>query len=267
MNQTKWEDLGISNDFLFGKVMRNPKLCKTLIESILNIQIDHIEYLEEQKAIDLTLDAKSIRLDVYVADGKGTVYNLEMQTSDTKELPRRSRYYQGMIDLNLIDKGERYWKLNNSYVIFICTFDVFGKGRHIYTFENTCKEEEGLKLGDGTTKIFLNSSGTVNDVEGNLHAFLSYMDGKGAEGEFAEEIDQEVQKAKENKEWRRQYMTLLMRDQENLDKGIEIGEKRGREAGEKAEKILIAKNMLKEGCNIEFIQKITGLSAKEIGTL
>lgn len=33
--QTNWEDLGISNDFLFGKVMQNPELCKELLQRIL----------------------------------------------------------------------------------------------------------------------------------------------------------------------------------------------------------------------------------------
>ena len=51
----KWSELRISNDFLFGKVMRNQTVCKKLIELILDIQIDHIEYPENQKVIDLTI--------------------------------------------------------------------------------------------------------------------------------------------------------------------------------------------------------------------
>jgi len=263
MNKTNWEDLGIANDFLFGKVMRNPKICKKLIESILDIEIEHIEYPEEQKTIDIAIDARSVRLDVYVADGKGTIYNLEMQASDTRELPRRARYYQGMIDLNLIEKGERYWKLNDCYIIFICTFDIFGKGRHIYTFENICKEEEGLRLSDGTTKVFLNAAGTKDDVSGRLKSFLSYVAGKGAEDSFTQELDQEIRKAKQNEEWRQEYMTLLMRDQENLDKGIEIGEKRG----EYSAKIEIAMNMLVENFEVPVISRVSGLTLEEITAL
>ena len=44
-----------------------------------------------------------------------------MQTTKYEELPKRSRYYQDIIDLNLIEKGEAYDILNTSYVIFICT--------------------------------------------------------------------------------------------------------------------------------------------------
>lgn len=129
---TKWEELGISNDFLFGKVMQDTELCKELLQRILpDLDIERIEYPELQKSINIDMDARSVRLDVYVKDDRETVYDIEMQVSDTKELPKRSRYYQGMIDLQLIDAGQHYKKLNKSYIIFICPFDLYGKGRHI----------------------------------------------------------------------------------------------------------------------------------------
>jgi len=141
IKQSKWEELDISNDFLFGKVMQNPELCKELLQRILpDLEIERIEYPELQKSINVDMDARSVRLDVYVKDDKEVVYDIEMQVSNTKELPKRSRYYQSMIDLQLIDKGRFYDDLNRSYVIFICPFDLYGKGRHIYTFENICKE-------------------------------------------------------------------------------------------------------------------------------
>lgn len=120
-----WENLRISNDFMFAKVMRNPELCKGLLERLLDIQIDHIEYPEEQKVIDISKDSKSVRLDVYLKDEKGTVYNVEIQTTSNRNLPKRTRYYAGMIDLNAIEKGADYSELPQSFVIFICTFDAF----------------------------------------------------------------------------------------------------------------------------------------------
>ena len=144
-NATVWEELQISNDFIFGKVMQDPKLCKELLQRILpGLKIDRIEYPETQKAIRPDIDAKSVRLDVYVEDGKGTVYDIEMQVSMSKELPKRTRYYQSLLDMRMIDKGEPYKKLKPSYIIFICPFDQFGMGRHIYTFENICKENNSI---------------------------------------------------------------------------------------------------------------------------
>ncbi len=46
-SQTSWEELGISNDFLFGKVMQDAELCKELLQRILpDLDIDHVEYPE-----------------------------------------------------------------------------------------------------------------------------------------------------------------------------------------------------------------------------
>lgn len=224
----KWENIGLANDFLFGKVMSNPKLCKKLLELIIpEMRIERIEYPELQKSIKEDADARSVRLDVYVKDDKETVYNIEMQTTSAGELPKRSRYYQGMIDLQLLDKNESYKKLNKSYIIFICMNDIFGYGRHKYTFENRCKEERNLPLGDETTKIFLNTNGISNDVGAKLKAVLDYIAGRENNDSFVLELKRAVTEAKRNREWRREYMTLFMRDQEN----IELGMKKGMDIG------------------------------------
>ena len=145
-----------------------------------------------------------------------------MQVSHTKELPKRSRYYQSMIDLQLIDKGRLYDELKRSYVIFICLFDFYGKGRHIYTFENICKEDGSISMGDEAVKIFLNAKGTLDDVSDELKAFLDYVAGKKTKDAYVERLEEAVKEAKRNREWRHEYMTLLMRDQENVKKGEEM---------------------------------------------
>ena len=165
----------------------------------------HIEYPELQKRIRTDADAKSVRLDVYIRDGKGTVYDIELQVVNTKELPKRSRYYQSMIDLQLIDKGQTYKQLNRSYVIFICPFDVFAKGRHIYTFENLCTEDKNIRLKDGAVKVFLNSDSEMDDVSGELKAFLNYVAGKKSEDSFVKRLEVAVKEAKKNREYRKRY--------------------------------------------------------------
>lgn len=245
-NQTElnaiWESLGIANDFMFGKVMQDAELCKDLLQRILpELEIDHIEYPEAQKSIRPDADAKSVRLDVYVKDGKGTVYDIEMQAADTKELPKRSRYYQSMLDMQLIDKGQTYKKLKPSFVIFICPFDLFGKGRHMYSFENICKEDKSVFLDDGAVKIFLNASGRQDDVSKELRAFLDYVAGVESEDDFVKRVAEAVREAKKNREWRHEYMTLLMRDQENIEKGKIEGRAEGKSIGEEMMLMLIQK--------------------------
>lgn len=222
--QTKWEELSISNDFLFGKVMQDAELCKELLQRILpDLDIDHVEYPELQKTITEDIDAKGVRLDVYVNDGKGIVYDIEMQAVTFRCLPRRTRYYQSMIDLQLIDKGQEYDVLNDSYVIFICLSDLFGKDRYMYTFENICKEDFEVVLNDGAKKIFLNADGRNGMVSKELKAFLDFVAGKSSEDAFVKKLELAVEDAKKNREWRHEYMTLLMRDRENQKIGKIFG--------------------------------------------
>ena len=229
---TSWEELGICNDFLFGKVMQNPELCKELLKRILpELEIERIEYPELQKTIKFDADAKSVRLDVYVRDEKQTIYDIEMQVTDTKELAKRTRFYQSMIDLQMIDRGESYKQLKPSYIIFICPFDMFDKGRHLYTFQNICKEDHKILLKDEATKIFLNAHGYMDDVSKELKAFLDYVAGKSTEDTFVKKLELAVKEAKRNREWRYEYMTLLMRDQENIEQGIKQGMEQGIKQG------------------------------------
>lgn len=252
-----WENLDITDDFLFGKVMRNPEICKQMIEAILDIKIERIEYPEEQKVIDMTADSKSVRLDVYVKDTKDVIYNIEMQPVKRDNLPKRSRYYQGMIDLNLIEKGDSYKNLNQSYVIFICCFDLFGRNRCKYTFENRCIEEPDIPLEDGTLKIFLNSKGDLSGLNATLRAFLSYINnGTLSENTFIILLDNEIKKARENLEWRREYMTLFMRDQENQELG--------RAEGRLLNNIALVRKKLAKNLSVEAIADIL---EENIGTI
>ena len=115
----------------------------------------------------------------------------------------------------------------------ICPFDMFGKGLHRYTFTNQCEESPTLPMGDGTTKIILNAASTKNDVDPKLQAFLDYVAGRTVEDDYIKKLDEAVNLAKANKEWRDEYMAIQMRDLENQRIGEIRGEKRGEKRGER----------------------------------
>ena len=261
---TMWRELSLRDNFLFQKVMRNKRLCKKLIEKILQIKIRDITYPEEEKTIQMGMDIKSIRLDVYVEDDKGTVYDLEMQTTagPKQELPKRTRYYQGMIDMNLIEKGEDYEKLNPCFIVFICTFDPFRRGLPMYTFTNRC-HEDGEELGDETTKLFLSSPNYEEAEDIDLRNFLQYIEKKVAEGVFAKELDQEVQRVKSQEETRREYMTLAMEIRRQRAEALAEGMEKGMEKG----KMAAALEMLKDHVPAEMVAKYTQLSVDAIKKL
>lgn len=173
----EFEKLTIKDNFMFGAVMKNPNKCKAVLECILGITIRKIEYPELEKTIDNTYESRGVRLDVYVEDDANTIYNIEMQATNKKNLPKRTRYYQGMIDLNIINKG------------------------------------------DDTVVIILNTKGTANDVDDEIKDLLSYIGGNEPHSILAKSLDEEVQIVKSNEDWKRDYMTLLMRAREQKNIG------------------------------------------------
>lgn len=108
----KYEELTFTDDFMFCKILtNNPELCHELLELILGRKVGAFTRLDKQKPIEITADGKGVRFDVYSEDDSENVYDCEMQTSSDRNLPKRTRYYQGMIDLNLIERGADYEKL------------------------------------------------------------------------------------------------------------------------------------------------------------
>ena len=100
-------------------------------------------------------------------------------------------------------------------------------------------------LKDGAVKIFLNADSEQDDVSKELKVFLDYMAGKALEDDFIKRLEEAVEQARKNREWRHEYMTLLMRDQENIEKGMEKGMeegmKKGKSVGEEMMLMLIQK--------------------------
>ena len=264
MKMKKYEELELRDDFMFSRIMSNPKFVKPLLETILGVKIRKIVYPQTQKTIDLSLQAKGIRLDVYVEDDQNTVFNLEMQTSDGANLPKRMRYYQGMIDLNILDKGQDYTTLKKSYVIFICTFDPFGEGRHIYTFCNTCQENTALTLDDDAVKIILSTKGTMDDVSPEMQRILDYIDGKGASDKFTEELEEAVCSARQNERWRLDYMTLEYEYRQRYLEGKEEGREEGRAEGRAEGRERTIQKLHERGDSIASIADIVELNEEEV---
>ena len=223
----KYNELEFTDDFMFCKILTSRlDLCKELLELILGIKLKKVCLSESQKVIEMKYDSRGIRLDVYVDDENETIYDLEMQTTLKKDIPKRMRYYQGMIDLNLIQRGESFSKLKKSYIIFICTKDPFGKKLPIYTFENTCIQDKELILGDETTKVVVNPDSNRAGLSPEMNEFLNLLQGKKPNKKatkLVREITEAVKNAKEHKEWEVDYMTLQLKLQEEREEGREEG--------------------------------------------
>ena len=253
--EKRYEDLTITDNFMFAKVMLNERLCRKFLEMVLHIRIRSIKYYNDEQSLKKFHHSKGIRLDVYLNDEKGTIYNIEMQNSRHANLSKRSRYYQGMIDLNLLEPGDDYNKLERSYVIFICTFDLFGKGRYVYTFENRCVEELDLVLPDEAIKVFINTTGTVGDIDEEFLGLMNYFNGELPTKGIAKEMQEEVNQVKKKEEWRVEYMTMMELEREKYregrERGREEGIEQGREEGIEQGIRYSVKQALKYGANID----------------
>jgi predicted transposase/invertase (TIGR01784 family) len=261
--EQRWEDLTLADYVVFGYVMQRPDLCQRLIELCLQVPIDHIEYIQREKDVHVFPDAPGVRLDVYVADGTGRVFNVEIQRRDEKYLGQRSRFYQSSICYEMADRtrrkaraegrrltwDERYGSLQESYVIFICLFDPFGRGWKRYMFQNLCKSDPGLALNDGTYEVFINATwkpdncdNGENNVTDEIDPLLSYLiGGYDGDNEFVRMLDEEVRAVISRPEWRKhimfeyeQWEDLAARiEKESAERGEKIGLERGLEKGEK----------------------------------
>ena len=258
--EQKWLDASIKDNFIFGKTMElYPDLCRQLIELILNIKIKEISYPEREKTIEARTDSKGIRLDVYVQDDRNRSFDVEMQISDSDNLAKRIRYYQALIDLDKLKRGQHYSRLGESFIIFICPFDKFKQGRHLYTFRERCDQDTNLKLNDGATKIFLSTKGTVNDVSSDIKAFLNYVDSGIISGRFVKQLDNAVNAVKNNKKARMDFMTFQMY---LLEHEMEA-EARGRIEGAET----VALNLIRRGRPLQEIHEDTGLPIQRIQQL
>lgn len=161
---------------MFAAAMEDEELCRLVLERILELPIRQVRVRPETTLL-VNSDYRSVRLDVYADDEKGTVYDVEMQTTDKHNLPKRSRAYQGQMDMAVLRPGEDFNVLPQSFIIFICTYDPFGEGRYRYTCETICRETEEA-LGDGAHRIFLNTKGQNAEEEPpELVRFLQYVEG------------------------------------------------------------------------------------------
>ena len=66
-------------------------------------------------------------------------------------------------------------------------------------------------------------------MSNELKAFLRYVAGESPSSEITKRLDDLVQKAREHKEWRLEYMTLLERDEQMREEGRKEGIEKGRE--------------------------------------
>lgn len=237
----KLKDLNLLDKFLFDEAMEDEenKNMKTLLDIILGQDTHLKQPPQTEKECRSSFEKRQIRLDVYTVDEDDVVYDTEPQKTNTKNLPKRSRLYQGMIDSCLLPPGCIDFNLLNPVVIImIMPFDLFGYELYRYTFKMQCEEVPEMELGDDATRIFLNSHGKHPElVSRELIELLEYMEKstdavvEECESERIHQMHERVNRLKSSKEMEIKFMQKWeekeMERQEAYAEGREEGERVG----------------------------------------
>ena len=258
--EDKWKSATLSNNFIFYKVMRDHiPACQKLIEMLLNIKIEHIE-LHTEEVIEIDFGAKGIRLDVYITD-TGKLFDLELQVANTQELPERARYYAASMAVDSLKSGQKYKELSDSHVIFICMEDVFENELPVYTFENICLEDGKTKLNDRDYKHFFIAPTCAKMLEDEeIKSFFDFLVTGTPSSSFTKELEVYVAEAKQNHNYKRQFMNWERQRAYDFADGKQEGLQEG--ANKKA--LEDAENLLREGDSPEKIARCINLPIETV---
>ena len=141
------------------------------------------------------------------------------------------------------------------------------RGRHNYTFHSYCQQDQSLQLGDRTTKIFLNTKGTMDDVDEDVKRFLRFID-KASEPDPSDELlvkmHRELLAVRLDEKWKVEYMKYQL----ELDAQYKRGKQDGIAQGQQQEKFATAKRMLAQSSfTDDMILLVTGITSEELQTI
>ena len=217
----EWESLSFSNNFIFTKLMQNEEICRQTLELLLDIKISRLEYPTSEMSFKFTPESHGIRMDVYTADDNH-YYDIEIQTTNKKNLLKRARYYSSIIDADVLKEGMDYLELRENIIIFLCLEDPFNKGLPLYTFKTKCVEDSTLP-DDETTKLFYNIGNWKENPNPDVRNFLEFIITNNPKDEFTSKLSAHVTMTKKNADYRRQFMMYSMYLRDCIEDGIEQG--------------------------------------------
>ena len=246
----KLREMNVIDNFLFQEIMvdeeRGKEACRLILGRILNREIGEIDFTPEKVVPGVSEENHGIRMDAYITEhtnepdkaiGGIRIYDLEPdKKSDKKnELPKRSRYYTDLIDVQLLETSVNYDKLPELVSIFILSYDPFGADAMIYEAGSIIKTHPDIPYDDGIRRLFLYVDGKLPENAGEnekkLKALLKYIGSSTEENVTDEEIrrlNAIVKTVKSKKDVGVRFMKSWEREYEIREEGREEGRKEER---------------------------------------
>lgn len=225
------QELNLTDDFLFDVATEELENCKAIIELTTGLRLKSLKWKSGQKVIHNLPGKRGVRLDFIAESEDGRIFDVEMQNRNEGNIPKRTRFYQALIDAPILKSGERgFDKMNPLYIIIICNYDPYGKKKYCYTFDNQCKEVPGLRLGDEVTKLLLSTKGeNEKEVPKELVDFLHYVTESNENGlpdecdERLKRLHESIREIKASADMEVEYMKMEERERIIRDEGKQIG--------------------------------------------
>ena len=239
------EKMNVIDDFLFNEIMADEEngleVCRMILSCVLKRKIGNIHYTPQKNVPGVSEDKHGIRLDAYVTETReGTegveedinVYDVEPEKRVKKKaaLPRRSRYYGSLIDVQLLETGIDYESLPTLVTIFILSYDPFGEDAMYYEAGTMLKTHLHRPYDDGVRRIYLYVGGKLpegaGEAEHDLKRLLIYIN-ESVEGNATDvntkKLDAIVRRIKAKKDIGVKYMKSWERERELIEAGKEEG--------------------------------------------
>ncbi len=172
------------------------------------------------------IDAHDAQLDVLAESMEGKIYALEIQRKDDGiDHPRRSRFYEAMIDSRFLEKGKEYSKLPDVTLLYICSGDFMKNKTSLWTVEKY-QGRSGRTYEDGLCTQYV-SAGIKDGTE--VARLMEYFQTADPDDMSHGKLSERVHFLKCEKEGQK----IMCEVTEQFWKwGFEEGERRGERRGE-----------------------------------
>lgn len=256
----KIKNLTMMSDILARNVLKDKECCEYILRIIMNDSI--LTVLDNQVQVDFkNLHGRSAVLDCVAKSGDGRLFNVEIQQENEGAIPKRARYHLGLMDMNVLNPGEFFDKLPETYIIFVTQDDTLGYKLPIAHVDRIIKEN-GAEFGDEAHIIYVDSSKHEDTELGRLmHDFHCKAASDMQDGVLAKRIF-ELKESEKGVE----YMCKEMEEirSEGIAVGLEVGRVEGRMEGKVEAQREMAKRLLDLGMPVEQVAQVAKVSVQLI---
>ena len=286
--------LNLKNDIVFKAFFGqkgNEKFLTEFLEAILKIKIEKIEICEEVSLQKLFEDEKGGRLDLLATLNDGLKVDIEMQVKEQRNFLERTSLYSIKENAREIGAGMEFQKIKKTIMINILDFEIF-KDIPDFLSESAIvlQNHRNYEIMKNPKWYFIELPKfrkTKSDLNDKLNQWLLFIDDYDKGGiKMVEKQNKTLKEARKKVDYltgdaeirrltelREKWELERLWDEEaarnegieqGIEQGIAQGIEQGIEQGIAQEKQNIARELLKNGSDIQLVKNVTNLSIEKI---